>query len=177
MGRWPIFCGRDISVDDAMRQVSERLKNLVEPVVTGLGYEAVGVEFDARIHTLRVYIDHPEGITLEDCEAVSHQLSGLLEVENPISGRYSLEVSSPGLDRPLFTAEQFQRFIGQEVRLQTRLPLDGRRNFKGRILAADGEKVRLDVEGAEFEIPFGGIDVARLVPELAGYRPRKKGKQ
>jgi ribosome maturation factor RimP len=177
MGHWPIFCGREIFRIEAMRQVPERLKNLVEPVVKGLGYEAVGLEFDARIHTLRVYIDRPEGITLEDCEAVSHQLSGLLDVENPIPGKYNLEVSSPGLDRPLFTPEQFQRFIGQGVRLQTRLPLDGRRNFSGRILAADGGTVRLDVEGAEFEIPFGGIDVARLVPELAGYQPRKKGKQ
>jgi ribosome maturation factor RimP len=159
-----------------MRQVSDRLKNLVEPVVTAMGYEAVGLEFDARVQTLRVYIDRPEGITLDDCETVSHQLSGLLDVEGPISGKYSLEISSPGLDRPLFTPAQFQRFTGREVRLQTRLPLEGRRHFKGRILAADEEKVRLEVEGAELEIPFGGIDVARLVPDLPGHRPRKKGK-
>jgi ribosome maturation factor RimP len=106
------------------------------------------------------------GITLDDCSAVSHQLSGVLDVEDPIAGHYDLEVSSPGLDRPLFTAEQFQRFRGQRVRLKLGVKLEGRRKLEGQIAGLKQDRLLLEAEGETREIPLSTIDSARLVPEF-----------
>jgi ribosome maturation factor RimP len=144
----------------------ERLVNLMEPVVIGLGYELVGVEFDAHLRVLRVYIDKDGGVGLDDCTRVSHQLSGVLNVEDPVPGNYQLEVSSPGLDRPLFTPEHFQRFVGSLVRLQSVRPLDGRRRFKGRLTFADDRAIKVTEDGNEYLIPLDVVEKARVVPEF-----------
>lgn len=152
-----------------MKGVQSQLRDLVCSVVEPMGYECVGVEHDSAAGgaaVLRVYIDHADGIGLEDCESVSHQLSGALDVADPIAGHYDLEVSSPGLDRPLFALEHFQRFIGARVRLRLAEKLDGRRRFDGRIAGIDGETVLLDADGGRLALPFAQIESARLVPEF-----------
>ncbi|GAB6048443.1 ribosome maturation factor RimP [Methyloparacoccus murrellii] len=140
------------------------LVELLDPVVQGMGYELVGVEFDGHQRTLRVYIDRLEGITLDDCSAVSYQLSGVLDVEDPIPGRYQLEVSSPGMDRPLFTRAHFERFAGEVVRLQLNRPLEGRRRFKARLQGVEGDEILLQDEDKLIRIPYESIEKARLVP-------------
>ncbi|NJD05887.1 MAG: ribosome maturation factor RimP [Methylococcaceae bacterium] len=144
----------------------ERLTRLVEPVVEGLGYELVGLEFDARARIFRVYIDQPGGVTLDDCTRVSHQLSGMMDVENPIPGEYQLEISSPGMDRPLFTVEHFRRFSGSLIRLQLVRAIEGRRRFKGRLGAVEGDLILLQEDGVDYRIPFESIEKARVVPEF-----------
>jgi ribosome maturation factor RimP len=163
MGLAPIFCGWNLG---GVMKVPERLTRLVEPVVVGLGYELVGVEFDSRHRVLRVYIDSDAGITIDDCSRVSHQLSGVLDVEDPIPGDYQLEISSPGMDRPLFTPAHYERFKGSLARLQLLRPVDGRRKFKARLLGLQADKVLLQDGETRFEIPFESIDRARLVPEF-----------
>lgn len=152
-----------------MRQASEKIRQLIEPAVAVLDYELVGIELlsQGRHSVLRIYIDSDKGITVDDCAAVSHQVSGVLDVEDPISGNYSLEVSSPGLDRPLFSLEQFARFSGQEVTIKLATPVDGRRKFTGRIEGLDENKIVLAVEGGEYlRLTLDEIDSARLVPQL-----------
>jgi ribosome maturation factor RimP len=144
----------------------DRMQRLLEPVVQGLGYELVGVEFDGRQRILRVYIDHPEGITLDDCSKVSYQISGVLDVEDPIAGRYQLEISSPGMDRPLFTREHFERFAGQMARVQLAGLLDGRRRFQGRLAGIEGQEVLVQEGETLFRLPFEMIEKARLAPEF-----------
>jgi len=163
-----------------MRHLENELTGLVRSVVEPMGYELVGVEYFQRGKpgaVLRVYIDRPnyidrpggartQGITLDDCGRVSHQLSGVLDVEDPIAGHYDLEVSSPGLDRPLFKAEHFERFQGRRVRIRVAVALDGRRNFEGRIAGLEQALVLLRVDDTLREIPLAMIESARLVPEF-----------
>jgi len=110
--------------------------------------------------TLRLFIDHPDGVTLELCERVTKQLLDLLS-------EYSLEVSSPGLDRPLTKPEHFQRFLGRDVRVRTVEPIDGSRNFSGRLTAADAAAISIATERGETEIPLGAVQRSNLVPELS----------
>ncbi len=141
---------------------------LLEPAVAAMGCELVGVEYHprGRHSLLRVYIDREGGVTVDDCAAVSEQISGVLDVEDPIHGQYSLEVSSPGLDRPLFTAADFVRFAGHDVRVRLRLPQAGRRRFAGRLLGCEDGEVRVrDAAGELFRLPLADIEEARLVPE------------
>ena len=151
-----------------MRQAPANVLNVVEPVVESLGYELVGVEYltQGRDGLLRVYIDAEDGIKVEDCQRVSHQLSGVLDVEDVIKGHYSLEISSPGLDRPLFNAAQFECFAGSEVKLRLEAPLEGRRKFRGTLLGVEDGEVRLLVDGEEVRIPLASIDKANLVPQF-----------
>lgn len=146
---------------------SKRLNGMLQPLVEDLGYEFVGLEYSTnpKNSVLVVYIDKPGGIRVEDCEAVSREVAALLDVEDPIPGHYDLEVSSPGLDRPLFTLDQFERFSGERVQLTAFAPVDGRRKFKGRILGAADGTVRLDQDGSEVALEFGNIAKARLVPD------------
>lgn len=150
-----------------MRQAPEHLQNLLEPVVTAMGYELVGIEFRSGGHggMLRIYIDQDDGVTIDDCERVSHQVSGVLDVDDPVHGKYTLEVSSPGLDRPLFRQEHFERFIGHAVKIQLRGAIDGRRRFHGVIKAVDDGKVTLALEEGEQEFSLSVIDRANLVPD------------
>ncbi len=156
-------------------KMPDRLTRLVEPVVVGMDYELVGVEFDSHQRTLRVYIDCERGIQVDDCSKVSHQLSGLLDVEDPIPGNYNLEVSSPGLDRPLFTLANFERFKGALVRIQLIGPIDGRRRFKARLQGVEGNRVLLQDGDSQFDIPFESIDRARIVPEFDNIKPKGSG--
>ncbi len=152
-----------------MQAVEQKLANLIRSVVEPMGYECVGVEYDLGDKggaTLRVYIDHADGIGLDDCEAVSHQLSGALDVADAVAGRYDLEVSSPGLDRPLFDLEHYRRFNGARVRVRLADKLDGRRRFDGHLVGVDGETVLLEVDGERVALPFARIESARLVPEF-----------
>lgn len=151
-----------------MRHAENELTRLVRSVAEPMGYELVGVEYFQRGTSgavLRVYIDHDNGITLDDCSAVSHQLSGVLDLEDPISGHYDLEVSSPGLDRPLFTAEHFERFRGQRARIKLAVKIDDRRKLEGLIEGVQHGVVQLSVEGEMREIPLAMVDSAHLVPE------------
>jgi ribosome maturation factor RimP len=164
MGLAPIFC-----LWGVMQKAPGGLVELVERTVTPMGYEVVGVELAGsgeRGRVLRVYIDQEEGITLDDCAAVSHQLSGVLDVEDPIREHYRLEVSSPGLDRPLFTPAQFERFAGHEVRIRLARLIDRRRKLSGVLRGVRGDAVLVEVEGAELAIPLADIESARLVPEF-----------
>ena len=154
-----------------MPRESAELRTLLEPAVSALGFELVGVEFIAgRRGLLRVYIDSEDGITVDDCQSVSHQVSGLLDVEDPIRGQYSLEVSSPGLDRPLFRAADFERFAGHEVRLRLVTPLEGRRKFRGVLAGLRDGRVVVQVEEQELVVALEEIDEARLVPDYDSHR-------
>ncbi len=149
--------------------MGDELRRLIEPKIEGLGYELsdLEVKIGGREGVIRIYIDRlPEGIGLDDCEAVSRQVSALLDVEDLISGNYTLEVSSPGLDRRLTRIEHFQRFMGEEVRVKLRFPLDGRRNFRGEIKSASGRNIEVEVDGELHRLAIDSIDTARLVPTL-----------
>jgi len=133
--------------------------------IESLGYELVGVEYikNGQHTVLRIYIDSENGISIEDCERVSHQVSGILEVEDPISTAYSLEVSSPGFDRPLFKARDFERFVGSEAKISMKLPIQGRRNFKGILQGFDDGEILILVDGEEYALPLTKLAKARLV--------------
>ncbi len=170
VGLWPIFylwCGR-------MPRESAELRELIEPAVTALGFDLVGVEFiHGKSGLLRIYIDHEDGISVDDCQSVSYQVSGVLDVEDPIRGRYSLEVSSPGLDRPLFRTRDFERFAGHEISLRLSVPVEGRRKFKGILLGMREGQVVLKMDDEELIVSLDEIDQARLVPDYDS--PRVEG--
>lgn len=175
-----------------MADKATQITALLAPTVASLGVELIGVEYlpAPGSAVLRLYIDVTEAdasagrmVGIEDCEAVSREVSAQLDVEDPISGHYTLEVSSPGVDRPLFTAAQFARFVGEEVKVTLKLPQDGRRRLQGRILGVDGETVRIEVEGlggqpVVVEVAMGNVEKARLVPDWValGYAPSKESK-
>jgi len=144
------------------------LNALIEPIVIGMDYEMVGVEYlpQGKHSILRIFIDKPDGIDVDDCGNVSRQVSAMLDVEDPIKGEYSLEVSSPGLDRPLFTPKHFEQFIGERANVRVKMPIDGRRKFVGIISAQDGEVFELNVDGKNIAIPFDLVDKANLVPQF-----------
>jgi len=151
-----------------MRQAPENLNSLLRPVIENLGYELVGIEYipQGNYSLLRVYIDSDEGIMITDCERVSRQVSGLLDVEDVIRGHYNLEVSSPGLDRPLFSEEHFLRFIGELVKVRLSVPLEGRRKFTGNIRGINNGIVELEVDSQIIKFPFNSIEKANLVPKI-----------
>ncbi len=151
-----------------MRQAPVHLQALLQPVIEAMGYELVGIEYrsGSRSALLRLYVDREGGITVDDCARVSHQVSGVLDVEDPVHGQYTLEVSSPGLDRPLFNLEQFRPYIGSSVRLLLREALQGRRRFKGTIKAVQENSVVLITEEGEEVIAESLIDKANLVPDF-----------
>lgn len=137
---------------------------LLETTVSGMGYELVSVERPSRGGLLRIYIDKPGGITLDDCAGVSHQMSRVLAVENVRYDR--LEVSSPGLDRLLKGERDFARFAGQKARVKMRLPVDGQRNFVGVVREAGAGCLQLEVDGRVLSLELGNVETARLVPNL-----------
>ena len=145
------------------------LTSLFEPVVESMGYELVGVEFlGAGSHgTLRVYIDRNNGVSLDDCAAISHQLSGILDVEEPIKQAYDLEISSPGIDRPLFKLADFERFVGRMAKIKLAVGQLGRKNFKGELQGVtDSKLVRIEVDGEQFDLPYADIAKANLVGDI-----------
>jgi ribosome maturation factor RimP len=148
-------------------------------VLADLQLECLGVEFSPSQgqSTLRVYLD-AEGreVTLDDCESASRELSAMLDVEDPIPGHYLLEVSSPGIDRPLFTAGQFAKVVGQEVKLLLKAPLEGRRRLRGKVASVEGEQIALEAEGKVFQFGHDAVESARIVPDWValGYVPQPK---
>lgn len=150
-----------------MRRASDAIRATVEPVVTGLGYELVGVEYGGGSGNgrLRVYIDTPDGVTLDDCAAVSEQLSAALDVDDPIPEAYVLEVSSPGFNRPLFARSDFERFCGERVFVQLEQPLQGRRKFKGLLVRVDGDEALVEIDGATWRLPLAGVAQAHLIAD------------
>ena len=152
-----------------MGPIEERLMRLLEPTIAGMGYELLGLEYlgQGKHSRLRLYIDGPNGIGLGDCEAVSHQVSGILDVEDPIKGQYSLEVSSPGLDRPLFKPAHYASYIGHKVKLRTRLPIAGQRNFQGEIQSVEDADIYISIEhGEPLKLTVNDIERANLIPEF-----------
>ncbi|MFP7721280.1 ribosome maturation factor RimP [Lysobacter sp. A3-1-A15] len=172
-----------------MTQKANEIAALLAPTVSSLGLQLLGIEYlpSPGGAVVRLYIDlaaddlqaDPDRmVSIEDCEKVSREVSAQLDVEDPISGNYTLEVSSPGVDRPLFTPGQFGRFIGDSVKLGLKLPQDGRRRLQGVIAEVRGDTVVLDVEGVQVDVAAENIDKARLVPDWAalGLAPTKPGK-
>ncbi|MCP5347222.1 MAG: ribosome maturation factor RimP [Gammaproteobacteria bacterium] len=148
-----------------MKRSERQIADLLEPTVTALELELWGVEHisQGRHSVLRIYIDSPDGISIEDCERVSRQVSGILDVEDPIAGEYTLEVSSPGADRRLFTLAQFEQYVGSEVGIRLRTPVEGRRKLKGRLTEVTGNEVAVEVDGTVYRCPFDAIEKANLV--------------
>lgn len=145
-----------------------RIHAMIAPAVAALGYELVGVEFSEgrRRSMLRVYIDAENGVNVDDCASVSRQVSSVLDVEDPVAGEYDLEVSSPGLDRPLFESAHFVRFAGERARVSTHLEIGGQRNFTGVLGGVVDDEVIVQVDdGTEHRIPLTSIRRARLVPQ------------
>ena len=161
MGFGPFFCIWSVSKES-------RINELIAPLVQDLGYEFVGIHYQPGSGNglIRVYIDEPNnGIALEDCEKVSREVEALLDVEDPISGQYTLEISSPGVDRPLFTLAHFAQFEGHEANLTLSKPLAGRRRWKGILCGVDGEQILMKSEGEEVAIEWSHVVKAKLVPD------------
>jgi len=152
-----------------MAVASSELKQLLGPVVEALGCELWGLELQTggKTKLLRIYIDRAEdGIGVDDCERVSRQASAVLDVEEAINGEYILEVSSPGMDRPLYELSQYEQYIGEDISLRLRFPYEGRRNFKGRLMGIDDDEIVLVVTDHEFLFPVEGIEKANVVPRF-----------
>lgn len=141
---------------------------MLAPSVEALGFELWGVEYlsQGRHSTLRVYIESEQGVGVDDCATVSHHVSGVLDVEDPISGEYTLEVSSPGVDRLLFQLDQFPAYVGEWIELRLRSPFEGRRKFKGVLKGIEGEDVVVQVEDHEYLLPHSAIEKARIQPRF-----------
>lgn len=141
------------------------IQQLIEPAINGLGFQLWGIQqaSQGRNSTLRIYIDSEKGITVDDCAQVSHQVSSILDVEDPIEGNYTLEVSSPGMDRPLFTLPQYIQYIGHKLKISLRVPFEGRRRFVGVLAAIEDEEIVLQVEQEEYVLPFETIEKANVV--------------
>ena len=149
----------------------DQLIEMLEPTVERLGYELADLEVQlgGKHGLLRIYIDRPDpeaGIGLEDCETVSRQVSALLDVEDPIPGDYNLEVSSPGLDRRLVKAVHFERFAGSRVKVKLKRLVEGRRNFRAKLVGIEDSNVLLHDGKSEFSIPLEEIDTARVMPKF-----------
>lgn len=151
-----------------MASKHDQLHALIEPVVEALDCQLWGLEYftQGKHSTLRIYIDREEGIGLEECEKVSRQVSAVLDVEDPIAGEYTLEVSSPGVDRPLYTLEQFARYVGEQVNIRLRVPFEGRRKFSGRLNGVENDEVLVVVDNEEYLLPIDSIDRANIVPRF-----------
>lgn len=176
-----------------MTDKATEIAQLLTPTVTSLGVELLGAEYlpSPGGAVLRLYIDvpaaaeasgdadiEPRSVSIEDCESVSREVSAVLDVEDPISGNYTLEVSSPGIDRPLFTLDHFQRFLGESAKVTLKLPQDGRRRLQGKIARIEGSAITFLVDGKEFVAEADNIDKARLIPDWValGLAPTKPGK-
>lgn len=144
------------------------IREMIAPAVEALGYQLWGIEYMSQgKHTLlRIFIDGPEGIQVDDCAKVSHQVSGILDVEDPISGEYNLEVSSPGLDRPLFELEQYQQYIGSQLKLRLRSSFEGRKKFTGILAGVENDEIVLAVDSDEYLLPIELIEKANVVPQF-----------
>lgn len=139
---------------------------LLTPTVSAAGFELLGIEVlrAGKHSTVRLYIDHPDGVTVEHCAIISREVGAILDVEDPISHEYMLEVSSPGLDRPLFTPEHFARAVGQKVDVKLAIPQDGRRKFKGILQAIEQDMLVIEIDGKQFRLLMDNVEKANIVP-------------
>jgi ribosome maturation factor RimP len=153
-----------------MKKIDPGLYERLATLISGMGYELVGCELVPQGGHLvfRLFIDKQNGVTIDDCSRVSHQVSAMLDVEDPIPGRYSLEVSSPGIDRPLFEIGHYQKYIGQRIKIRLYVPINNRRQFKGILLRVEGEDITLLVDDLlqEVTLPFSAIEKANLVGDV-----------
>ena len=151
-----------------MATLEQKLQGLLQGSVEDLGCELWGIECQCvgRYLTVRLFIDKEGGVTVEDCADVSRQVSAVLDVEDPIADKYNLEVSSPGLDRPLFTLNQFERYLGQEILLHLRIPVADRRKWQGQLAKIENDMITLIVDGKEQVLAFGNIQKANVVPKF-----------
>lgn len=149
-----------------MASKQELLTQLIAPVVASLNCELWGMDYltQGRYTTLRLYIDAEGGVSLDDCEKVSRQVSAVMDVEDPIDGEYTLEVSSPGLDRPLYTEAHYARYVGETVNLRLRIAVNGRRRFKGVIEKVEAGDLLLNVDNELFTIAVDAVDKGNLEP-------------
>ena len=154
--------------------MQERLDTLITTTVTGLGYDLWGYEYRPQTESalLRIFIDSDQGITVDDCGRVSNQLSASLDVDDLIPVAYILEVSSPGIDRVLFIPAHYALYVGKHIKVRTRLPVEKRRNFVGKLKDVNDAHIVMDVEGTVYEIPYEIIDRGRVVLDI---RPQRKG--
>ncbi len=157
-------------------QDADHIVQRIEPTIRGLGYELWGIERNrsAQSQLVRIFIDAPAGIVVEDCELVSAQVSDLIEADELINGAYILEVSSPGVERILFQPAQWARFVGEVVQVRLRSPIDGRRKVVGKLLEATAETVTLQEETGPLQLRFSAIERARLVPDWSSLAAAKK---
>jgi len=148
-------------------KIADKVLSILNPSVHALGYELLGVEYvpSGKHSVLRLYIDSEKGIGVDDCEVVSRQVSAIMDVEDPISGQYNLEVSSPGIERPLFSVSHYMRFLGHDVRIRTYRPIDGRRNFTGAIgsVSEKSNAIELVTELGLVTLEIDLIEKANLV--------------
>lgn len=161
----PFFVFKISDRSGELTNLELRLTEMLQPAVEALEFELLGVEFiRAGNHsTLRIYIDHEDGITVDNCADVSRQVSAILDVEDPISTEYNLEVSSPGVDRPLFTAKHFEQVVNETVNVKLNVPQDGRRNFKGTLVEVEGDMINIEVDNQVFSILIDNVAKAHLV--------------
>jgi len=172
MGLRPIFCFSYLplyltgTVIVSSRQ--ETLIELIEPVAKAFGCELWGLEVlsQGRHSLLRIYIDKADGVGLEDCEKVSRQISSLMDVEDPLAGQYTLEVSSPGMDRPLYKLEHYQQYIGEQVAVKLTRTFEKRKKIRGRLNAVEGDEIVIQAEDEEFVLPLEWIEKAKLIPQF-----------
>ncbi len=145
----------------------QRLNEIIQPLVEDLGYEFIGLEYNSnpKHSVLRVYIDKEEGVDVEDCATVSRETAAILDVKDPIRSHYNLEVSSPGLERPLFTPAHYREFNGYEVKITLYGPQDGRRKFQGPIGVVNDDEVTIEQDGVDVTLRLDNIAKARLVPD------------
>ena len=151
-----------------MATLEQNLQEMLQGAVEDLGCELWGIECQrtGRFMTVRLFIDKEGGVTVDDCADVSRQVSAILDVEDPIADKYNLEVSSPGLDRPLFTLPQFERYIGQDISVHLRIPVMERRKWQGKLERIENDMVTLIVDGQEQVLVFGNIQKANVVAKF-----------
>ncbi|MDP7591858.1 MAG: ribosome maturation factor RimP [Litorilituus sp.] len=151
-----------------MAKFEQKLTDMLRPAVEETGKELLGVEFISAGNNsiLRLFIDHENGINVDDCAEVSRQVGAILDVEDPISSEYNLEVSSPGLDRPLFELSHFQEVVGETINVRLSMPLNGRRKFKGILSAIENDTLIVEVDSIDYELVISNVDKANLVAQL-----------
>lgn len=151
-----------------MAKLEQQLTDMLTPAVATLGFELLGVQLvqAGRSTTVRLFIDSPDGVTVDNCAEVSHQVSAVLDVEDPIATEFNLEVSSPGLDRPLFVPAHYDKVVGSDIEIKLVVPVAGRRRFKGKLVAIEGDMILLAYESKEDRFAFNNIDKANVVPQF-----------
>ena len=151
-----------------MATLEQNLQDMLTPAVEDLGCELWGIECQraGRFMTVRLFIDKEGGVGVDDCADVSRQVSAILDVEDPIADKYNLEVSSPGLDRPLFTLAQFERFVGEEIAVHLRIPVSDRRKWQGKLEKVENDMLTFVVDGQEQVFVFGNIQKANIIPKF-----------